>query len=230
MEFYTYFIFALICVYCFRYFNWVAVALAFLGVATLTLFNNRSLGNGGDLGMFRCIYGFIVGHYVWRLSKAISLNSNYATTVELCVVAAVIVFVSLANSWITLLAPFVFGAAVWVFSAERGAVSSALRLPPFLKLGALSYSIYMTHAVILHVAMTCANVTDEFLHMHIVTDYYVPMLGTTTGSFKFGSRWLGDVVEIPYIAIVIAVSISTFRYIELPARNFFYRRAKPRVD
>ena len=224
VEFYTCLIFALISVYGGRYASWWAAAAALVSVAVLAASDWGALPSG-DYAIFRGIYGFIAGHFVWRAAKLRSLPARFATIAEIAIVAGIIAYMALANTGpIALLAPLFFGPAVWIFSAGRGAVSRLLGNPPFLKLGALSYSIYMTHYVILRIGLTSAKAADHFLHTGIVTDYYVPGIGTAQ-FFNFGSRWLGDAFEILYVAIVISVSILTFRFIEMPARDFFNKKA-----
>ena len=203
--------------------------MAVFSIAMLILMIDELLPSG-SYELFRCICGFLVGHWVWRIARTIFVTARFATAAEIAVVVSAALYMTLANLGpLSLLAPVFFGPAVWVFSAGRGAISSILRLPPFLNIGALSYSIYMTHFVILRAGLTFAKAADKFLHINIVTDYNVPGSGIAQ-FFNFGNRWIGDLSEIPYIAAVIIVSMLTFRYIEIPARNFFYQKAGDIAD
>jgi peptidoglycan/LPS O-acetylase OafA/YrhL len=68
------------------------------------------------------------------------------TFAECATIIAVILFVVTGHAnAMSLLAPVIFGFAVFIFAHEGGMISRLLSARPFLTLGALSYSIYMTH-------------------------------------------------------------------------------------
>jgi peptidoglycan/LPS O-acetylase OafA/YrhL len=100
----------------------------------------------------RCLFGFLAGccvHSIWQKVVVPKMEKRRlpATAVEVAVIVAVAIFVTLyANTPLQFLAPLVFGSAILIFAYEAGAVSSLLACRPFVLLGELSFSIYMTHS------------------------------------------------------------------------------------
>ena len=225
VEFYTYIIFALICIFGKNYSNFLLAITVICSLGALLLIT--LYGDSLDIyQLIQCVYGFILGHFVWRFASAHPLSPKYATSAEIMTVVVAVFYMAIANPGpIRLFSPFIFGFAVWIFSAGHGLLSRILRLPPFLKIGALSYSIYMIHFSILRVALALAKETDRLTHSHIVIEGYMPYAGTVQ-FFNFGNLWFGDAFEIGFIAIVIFTSTLTFRYIEIPSKQYFYRKAK----
>jgi peptidoglycan/LPS O-acetylase OafA/YrhL len=113
---------------------------------------------------------------------------------------------------LSIAAPAVFAAVVLVFARQGGAVSRLLARRPLLFLGTVSYSIYMTHYFI-------ARRSVEWVAFAKAQGIpVVDTLGT--------DRWAGDVALLCYLAIVIAVSAATYRFIEAPCRDWVRRVAR----
>ena len=127
--------------------------IAIVAPVMLLMLSPHYMDTTFDFGFLRCIYGFSLGVLVqaYFTRTHVTLGQDRETKIawtlaELSTIAAVVIFVanSHANAG-SLLAPLVFGFAVLVFSHEAGYISAILRAKPFILLGALSYSIYMTH-------------------------------------------------------------------------------------
>lgn len=113
---------------------------------------------------------------------------------------------------LSIAAPAVFAAIVLVFARQGGAVSRILTRRPFLFLGTVSYSIYMTHYFIARRAVEWVG----FAKAQGIG--FVDSLGS--------DRWAGDVALVCYLAIVIAASAATYRLIEAPCRDWVRRLAQ----
>ena len=112
-------------------------------------------------------------------------------------------------------AAVVFLAAVVIFAFETGPVSRALKLRPALRLGEISFSIYLTHSL-------------YTLATYILVGRVGRALGQTWVQFVderdllvLGGPWVMDLAALTCLAVVIASSIMTYRYIEDPARIAF---------
>jgi peptidoglycan/LPS O-acetylase OafA/YrhL len=211
--------------------NWMLWVAAI--AAPLLLFHLSTTGMDVtyDWGLLRCLFGFALGVAccrIYRHSPRLgSLQSAALTTgIECLVVAAIVWFVSLAGTgrW-SLLAPFVFAPAVLVFAAEAGWVGRLLRLAPLRWLGKLSYSIYLTHFFfVLQLPVVVKHVLhrDLWRAMPLDNGQYVWVYGN--------NAWQGTFFYLAILALTLAFSTLTFRWIETPGREWARRRVqRPRA-
>lgn len=237
VEFYTYLIFAVGL--------WVVSRLpkrntllvlglvAIMIVAPLIIYKfggrqNIFLTTGG--GLIRCVYGFAAGVLAsmiftqWK-EPILSLfrNRTVATVIEVGVLAVVIAFASLVGfSSFNLTAPLFFLVVILAFAPQAGAISWVLTRRPLLYLGALSYSIYMTHyivqAVIYHMwNMTKASGGGELFDR--LDGYEVAAALVPTERM-----WTGDLWVIGGSIVVIGVSALTYEFVEKPGREWMRKR------
>lgn len=138
-----------------------------------------------------------------------------ADLVEAGCTVLVLAFIAIAGTGpLSFLAPLVFTAAVFVFAFECGFVSRFLKNPLLLRLGALSYSIYMVHAFVLLILENSTAVAGKFLGMGLKTEHVVN--GSRIGLLDFGNPWVMDGLALVYIAAVIVLASLTYRFIEVP--------------
>src|SRR6266581_8250838 len=228
-EFYTYVIFAA-CLVGLRKHGWIALFAAMIGgpvlIAQLSTHNMHTMS---DWGIIRCIYGFAAGVIIWNVYRKWGgklggwLCGNAA---EWCTIGLMFAFVNLAGeTLLSLAAPYVFGLVVLVFAFEAGTASAVLRLRPLVFLGTVSYSIYMTQVFIARRLFDAGRVLDKlggfnpFTHREIDGQEFD----------VFGSQlWHGDLAFPAFLAIVIAVSYFTYRWIERPGRDWVRERVQTR--
>ncbi|HEY9219556.1 MAG TPA: acyltransferase [Phenylobacterium sp.] len=156
-----------------------------------------------DFGLYRGLAGFFSGVLIARLP----IQERGALT-ELMTTAAIVAFVSVGK--LQFLAPFVFAAAVLVFSGSTGPIAKLLSAAAPVKLGEWSYSIYMTHTVFVAVIWAIA-----------------PMLGLgRRGAHLTANTTTELTIFAGYLIAVIGVSFLTYTCLESPARNLFNRMAR----
>jgi peptidoglycan/LPS O-acetylase OafA/YrhL len=197
----------------------VALALSAVGATVLLLFSPQTIDTSSQFGLFRCMYGFFLGYVVYRVAAvAPSLQGQRAASIaEVASIFAIAMFVALgAGSRWQMLAPFVFGVAIWVFAAEQGAVSQLLRHRAIAIVGLLSYSIYMTHEII--IATTNNGI-----------QFVAKIIGKSAADWWqenfFASPWCMDAVVIIFVAVMIVAAWCTYNLIEVPWRRRFNRIA-----
>jgi peptidoglycan/LPS O-acetylase OafA/YrhL len=155
------------------------------------------------------------------------LRSN-ASIVEACAIAGAVLFVTLADqSALSLLAPFVFAGVVLVFLSEAGALSHLLKARPLQTLGLLSYSIYMVHLFIGTYATNFGKLLQAKLGRPMLSE--VPH-GTETIRSLGTTRLEGDLWLLAIVIAVLVCSWLTYRFIEVPARDWFRRLASERAQ
>ena len=169
-----------------------------------------------DLGFWRCLGGFFTGVLAAYAYRQILPRFNHfkkqtkrriytpiATLIELAallvMVGFVIYFPGKAQFFIAPVA-FIF---VLGFAFDMGGVSKLMGTRPLRYLGRISYSIYMVHILV-------------SLFFSIAAEILFPKL--------FGSSWneqllRGDLLLIPYLLLVIALSHFSYKYVEMPGRK-----------
>ncbi len=230
VEFWTYLVFALVCLGTGMRTKATAATAALLacgGAMAVALCSTSFIDTTYDFGMLRCVYGFFVGVLTYLLYKAVQplrLSRPAATVCELLAVAGVVAFVSLAGGtrW-SLGSPLLFAAVVGVFAFETGVVSDWFTTKPIALLGLLSYSIYMIHYVVLlflHQGLTVVQKVSG----HTVT---VKMMDNShqVDCITAGGPWMMDALALVYLGIVVACAAITYHFIEDPGRRYFHRLA-----
>ncbi len=181
-----------------------------------------------DYGMIRCLYGFSFGVIVHalfvRLGETPARDGETVlswTFAEGAIVAAVVLFVATSHaSAMSLMAPLVFGFAVFIFAHEGGLVSWLLTARPLLGLGALSYSIYMTHVFVQARMMNAAKIAELHLNLPLLS-----VKATDHGPVAVISEsWAMPVAALMIVATLVA-SALTYRLVEMPGRDWFRRLA-----
>jgi peptidoglycan/LPS O-acetylase OafA/YrhL len=211
-----------------RLWNTLLLAAIFaLSLLVLTVYA-KTLETTVTFGIFRCLLGFIGGHFAHQLWRRLPpLRSP--TGIELLTVLLVSLFaVYLANGLFALLAPVVFGGAVIVFAQERGALSQLLRSRFFVMLGKLSYSIYMTHWFLHDVYRKVLAVTEQKtgIMFSLPMQFMVGRKLVTTKIVVWGGPFFSDLLLLLFLTLVLAVSAWTFRLIEMPGQRIFSRLAQ----
>ena len=110
-----------------------------------------------------------------------------------------------------------FALVVLILAFERGTLSRLLKHPACLRLGTISYSIYLTHAVYVSLVSIAIYAVGARLGLPITT----PIGGDDV--ITLGGPWVEDALALGLVVVVIASSNLTYRYVEDPARRWFNR-------
>jgi hypothetical protein len=220
-EFWTYIVFAAVCLaYPLRK-TAALVALGLVGALMVAAFSTNGIEVTYDLGFFRCVYGFAVGHLVYRLYRGgYRIPQDYATAAELLALTAAGAFVWFVSyGAASLLAPIVFGFTVFVFSLERGPLSRLLKTRPFERLGDLSYSIYIVHAFVVAMIWVAVTVLQRFAGRSQFAE--IVDRGGTSRVIANLDPFLLDGLFVAYLLATVGLATLTYRYIEGPGRRAF---------
>ncbi|WP_418152908.1 acyltransferase family protein [Litorimonas sp. RW-G-Af-16] len=154
-----------------------------------------------DYGFYRCIAGFFIGVLAARLFRngPSATIQKYATPLEIGLLTASVLFIIYCEGKLQFLAgPFLFG-FVYLFAHDGGLVSRFMRGWVFTYLAKISYSVYMIHVII---AIAFAIGAEQ-------------VLGRAMPDWN-ATGWGGDLLLLPYLAVVIGASHLTYHLIELP--------------
>ncbi len=182
-----------------------------------------------DLGAIRALYSFAAGallfciageriletHGMKRRERARRLSVRNWTLLEIAIVLlAAWTIVHARETGYAYLTPLVFCGQVAIFSVEHGIVSRLMKLRPWVFLGAISYSIYMTHMFVQLRTTNLARLCDRLFDTHSVVQ--------VDGSARYGvgidpgNLYAGDLLVALMVLVTVSVSIVTWRWIEQP--------------
>lgn len=210
-------------------------AIVIGSLAVLYLQGEPYLGRISGTAMLRCIARFALGMmtYDWfcALRKAGRTEGRGAPAslpdlAEWGVLALVVVFVCTSNlkTPTNLFAPFVFAIAVLVFAFQAGMVSRVLMRPFPVLLGTLSYSIYMVHTFIEARMIDVLNVISARIGIPLAS---ISPYGNRDAVKMVGrpdSPLLAGLMTIVVLAAIVIVSWFTYRFVELPCREYVRQR------
>ena len=219
-EFFTYVIFAFVCMATpARKPRLIVSALSALAAVTsLACFSRYGMRESFGWGLPRCVFGFFLGtltHKVWHLGVAEKVGGTIAESLVIVLTITFIVFVP-GHAVLEYFASPLFCLAVLIFAGERGFISKVLAMRAPAALGRWSYSIYMVHTLVVVVLFS----------------------GLRVGEIAFGAHWLVRSVDgeffldlkdsvanclafVAYLGTTVALAAATFRLIELPGQRFF---------
>lgn len=156
-----------------------------------------------DFGILRCGFGFMIGMLLHRfagLARRVNLGRDI---ICMALLAATVTLMHLGVRDIAI--PPLFALVILSLALNDGRVASAMSHPWLLWLGAISYSVYLSHMWFL----SLINVTSA------------AMLGKTIGRFlDTGSSLL---VLAGLLAVVLALSTWLYENVEIRARGILRR-------
>jgi peptidoglycan/LPS O-acetylase OafA/YrhL len=215
VEFYTYAIFAIALLFL-RHRIYIFIAIVIIVTPIVLLRFVSHIDTDYDFGVVRCALGFFTGFICYDLYLLIKqegqTHGNISGTInliEISCVGLVISFVSFCgNGPLSIAAPLIFALTVLIFSFERGIVSKILKMKSLLFLGALSYSIYMVHTLVLILMSYGVRLAERKWGVVLSTRGY------------FGAEmWQGDLSYGILICLILGASYLTYNFIEAPGRR-----------
>ena len=222
VEFYTYMIFFAV-IALFKKFNDLALCLivSIACYSVLYLNNQDTLLKAYDWGLIRCMGGFFLGSALYRITQKVTYKPStlIATSAELAAVSLMIILVLNSQLVNYQLASFAsFALVIFIFAIqEKGWLTKLLTIKPMLFLGSLSYSIYMTHALIYAIAVNLGKNLFKLPVKKIVTEH---------DSYKLFITPHAHLINLFILLLIIGLSYLTYRYIEIPWRDRFRRKQK----
>jgi len=203
------------------------VAILIGSASILILFARDGIDATYDLGLARCIFGFLVGHLTYRLWRAVSHVKFRTGFLEVAALIAITGYVSVAgHTGYSFLAPLVFAVVVFVFAFEAGPISSLMLNKGNAWLGRISYSIYMWQAFIIFnfVDRPVSMIEKMTGQVLTTTDGAGSALGSEAGKLiVLGGHVVPIVVTMLFVGLLIAVASVSYYLIEKPGQELFAR-------
>jgi peptidoglycan/LPS O-acetylase OafA/YrhL len=209
VEYYIYLIFAAILLFVPRISFTVFWAIS--SAATLLLMLSYAPSMEPVLEGLSCFFVGVITYKVYqriqRLSAARWLHTALEAIGLLVVTAAMVTDIPQKQIVLMLL----FCAVILIFSFEKGFLSTALKARPFEHLGTLSYSIYMTHAMILF-AFTMGLLFLGKMTGHTFVTYPATGAGPM---LSLNSALINNVLLLALLIAIVGLSSLSYRFVEL---------------
>ncbi len=205
-EFYVYVLFAILLVSSKKLLQ-AALAIAALGGPLLIWAVHENMDTTYDYGFIRALCGFSLGYWVYQARARISIAPGVAfmTAVELACILLLLVFMGVAGIGpLSVLAPYIFTVMVVVFSFDGGWISRILGAKPLLRLGELSFSIYLMQAPFVYAGDAIIKAADG------------------AWGLRFGAPSLaGDALFAIFVVLVLMAARVAYARVELPNKSVF---------
>jgi peptidoglycan/LPS O-acetylase OafA/YrhL len=202
----------------------ILVALLAASVAILVACSDRGQDVTYDLGLFRCLYGFLVGHFAYRLWRICPRELFETRLLEIAVLFIAIYYVSSAGrSGYGFCAPLVFAGLVLVFAFEAGPISRLMSNRANDWLGRISYSIYMWQAfIIFNFVDRPISVIEKVTHKALtVSGAAGSALGGEAGKLiMLGGHVLPILATLLFLGVLVAVASVSYLLIERPGQDW----------
>lgn len=208
-EFYSYLLFALT-VLTFPKRRHLVIVSGFLVVLTsflLIFWGVSGVEEVTGWSFVRCLLGFFTGVLAYHFYERFHFNiSRLSGKITLCSLVFLVVFMSLSqNDCLNgiFVLPVFFGLLVAIAAeSPGGGISKILESAPLRWLGKVSYSIYMTHLMVLMLVSRCVDFSQR---------YFGPNYREALG---IGFVFLA-------VSLVLLISHLTYHWIEKPCQNEF---------
>lgn len=209
VEYYIYMIFAAILLFTPRLSMTVFVGLSL--AAAVLLFLGMAPMMEPVLQGLSCFFAGVITYQIYRLIQDLTGSRWLFTALEAIgsLLVAFTMVTDIAQQQIVLM--LLFCGVILIFSFEGGVFSGLFKAKPFERLGTLSYSIYMTHAMILF-AFTLVLLLAGKVTGHAFVTYPATVSGPM---ISFGSAVADNLLLIVLLGVIVGLSALTYQFIEL---------------
>lgn len=207
-EFYTYLVFAAVCMLAAGRMRWLIFFLLSAGCFAVTVWASITvhdcLNRGGcmsvtyDYGFPRTVFSFFLGALVYQSSHRLRMDARLLQGIGLVLMAVLFASVD-ATPALAFAFPFVFAILILACCQDSGPLAAVLNTRPLQVLGQRSYSIYLLHMPLIMVFGNVAKRIDGLV--------------------------ANIALVAVYIGVLVVISGWTYRWVEDPLRNRFNRLA-----
>ncbi|WP_394243925.1 acyltransferase family protein [Vibrio astriarenae] len=183
---------------------WVVVSL----LSFYLLYTKSVTVPGEVLRGLSCFFGGAFFYSVYQKMSRIRLSYKVATILELALLSAIVIVIQSKYEYRSIAVSVLFMLAVLLLAFEGGFFSSMLMKSSMQTLGVLSYSVYLTHGVLLLYFRAFLTVLDEFTLIELM-----PMVENVK-YMNFGSTLANNMGVLLILAMSVLISKYTYEYIE----------------
>jgi peptidoglycan/LPS O-acetylase OafA/YrhL len=160
-----------------------------------------------------CFFGGATIYLVYRFCRNFQLNSVVFSITEVALLFAIGWMMSVNFGYQGVYASWLFCLVVLVFAFEKGIVSQLFKNTALLKLGQLSYSIYLTHLLMILSLIYGLKIIEKTFDLKLVYaqagEKYIHL----------GSTLVNNIAVIAMLVLVITVANFTYQTIEIKGKQ-----------
>lgn len=217
-EFYTYIVFALITLFFKTEKNRFLISISIVLICGVIIYFTGSERATTGLAIFRCLYSFFLGLFVFQAYKFTNFVSNNMAlyfVLMLCIAT-----ISISGSIRITIIPLLFALLILLLlKAENNKLKELLKQPSFVFLGTISYGIYMLHSAVWWIEKNVLRFIFGF-EGHLDTKsnliYILPTPIVSTITILIG------------IMLTIGLASLSYKYIEQPIMQKFNSKERLR--
>ncbi|PHX05718.1 acyltransferase family protein [Vibrio splendidus] len=214
VEFYMYFIFfLLVCLFGRRsiVLSTVLSMIFFIFIIGEFEFSTPNVARG-----ISCFFGGVLFYYFYELIKDLHLEVHriLATIVEFLLLLAIYFSVSSDFNFVGPISSLLFMISVLVFSFELGAISSFFKLKFFKLMGLLSFSIYLTHCVVINYIGAMIKLISKV----VGGEFYFTL--NDVNYIDFGGLLYNYIYIFSILALTFIFSIFTYNFVEIKSVRY----------
>ncbi|WP_185960178.1 acyltransferase family protein [Erythrobacter insulae] len=172
------------------------------------------------IDILRGLLGFGAGlalYEAWKIIRRRPPTVMVATILEVAVILGMVL--AIADKVKRPEMVVIFAALILIFAFDRGAVSKMLSARLFVLLGAMSYSIYLIHGMVIGRAFDVLGLVQSRIGVRLVES------GLGGADEVVAPGWPSAVIVITMLVSSILAASITWRFIEEPARRWSKRKA-----
>ncbi|MCJ2053849.1 acyltransferase family protein [Methylobacterium sp. J-070] len=224
-EFYTYILFAGLFLYFSKRMGWLCAGVSLVAGTLLMLLYFYFDVSEFRVSLVRCIFEFFAGVSTFYVYDRIKGRVWNFYGLEILLVVALVGLMSTlpAEALFGSATPF-FCAIVLVFAFEQGPISRFMSSKWVNRLGLYSYSIYLTHYLVIVLVNASSRVGERLFHISLRE--WVVVDGKGNDVLTAGGPWVQDVLALLVIALTVAVASQTYKFVEVPCQAYFNRLAE----
>ncbi|HEI8865688.1 TPA: acyltransferase [Serratia odorifera] len=215
VEYYLYAIFAIVLLFSQKAKSSLVIvfliisSVGFLGllVPAITILKTEALSG------LACFFGGAITYIIYNNSQPGKLPRLFFSMLEVASILICYYAVTLSYEYKEILTSVLFCVTIYIFSFEIGVLSSLLKRSVFEFFGKISFSIYMTHAAVVFVAISLAMGAEKLVG-YSITYSVTTKTGSTLRYIDLGNVLYNNLFALSLIAIVIAVSYISYNIIE----------------
>ena len=192
-----------------KYALWPMIAYAAFYVIWIDVKTGREVMSG-----LSCFFGGATVYLGYQYFKNNQLSRVYFSIAEVLMLCAMGWMMSVYFGYQGVFASLLFCLVVFVFAFEKGVISQLLKNAVFLKLGQLSYSIYLTHLLVILCLIYSLKVLEKTLHLPLV------LTQTSEKIINLGSPLINNCAVLATLILVLVVSNFTYQYVEVKGKKW----------
>ncbi len=209
VEYYLYLLFfALLLTGKWKYALWPMIAYGAFYVIWIDVKMAREVMSG-----LSCFFGGACVYLVYKACRNMPLNYIFLSLAELVMIMAMGWMMSVNFGYQGVYASLLFCLVVFVFAFEKGLISQFLNNRLFLTLGKLSYSIYLTHLLVIICLIYGLKIIEKTQHFNLVFSL------KNENYINLGSPLLNNLAVLTMLILVIFISNFTYHFIELKGKQ-----------